>query len=66
MRQLIEVHLHPLWKTSLDSNRTSLVRQPIKTNFIGSDWFTASTHSVPREPGRSGTAISGVCADAGK
>jgi hypothetical protein len=35
-------------------------------NHIAPDWFTASAHLVPREPGRPGTTISGICADAGK
>jgi hypothetical protein len=30
------------------------------------DWFSAPTHPVPREPGRPGTVISGVCTDVGK
>jgi hypothetical protein len=33
---------------------------------IAPDWFTWPAHPVPREPGRTGTVISGVCADAGK
>jgi hypothetical protein len=31
-----------------------------------SDWFTGLAHLVPREPDQLGTAISGVCVNAGK